>query len=68
MPQAVSIPLLSACFLLGDFTGLFRDPPASPHPLFAGFIAGYLGYDLQATTPTSSTTRRRPSGKAATRA
>jgi sterol desaturase/sphingolipid hydroxylase (fatty acid hydroxylase superfamily) len=40
MPPAVSIPL-SALFFLG-FSALFGD---AAFPLFAGFIAGYLGYD-----------------------
>jgi sterol desaturase/sphingolipid hydroxylase (fatty acid hydroxylase superfamily) len=40
MPPAVSIPL-SALFFLG-FSALFGD---ASFPLFAGFIAGYLGYD-----------------------
>lgn len=40
MPPAVSIPL-AALFLLA-FSALFGD---AAFPLFAGFIAGYLGYD-----------------------
>ena len=42
MPPAVSIPL-AALFLLG-FTLLFGTPAA--YPLFGGFIAGYLFYDM----------------------